>query len=200
MSATTLYNQGVQAFESEKYGDAVYNFEKFLLLEPRNESTLINLELSKERLDTDIVELDQFFLAEWWQGLFNTFSPGVWKMLSIALIFLLLALTYLFLFRTESISKVRYWSLTCVGTLILLVMILAGNARVDSIFDNKYAIANSSAKSLYRGPDTVSEEVKGLVDGVKLEILDADVDWYKVATLNKEQGWIQKSNVRLLSF
>jgi len=64
----------------------------------------------------------------------------------------------------------------------------------------RYAIADASAQALYRGPDQVSEQIKPLVDGVKLEILDQDGDWYKVATLNKEQGWIPKADVRLLSF
>jgi len=200
MSATNLYNQGVQSFESEKYGDAVYFFEKSLLLDPRDEATAINLELSKERLDTDIVELDQFFLMDWWQGCYNTLSPGTWKILSLMLLVGLLAVTYVFLFRSGVISRVKYWVLVSVISLLFLIAILAGNSRVDSIFNNRYAIADASAQALYRGPDQVSEQIKPLVDGVKLEILDQDGDWYKVATLNKEQGWIPKADVRLLSF
>ena len=138
-------------------------------------------------------------MADWWLSLSNCFLPGNWKILSIVLLLALLLLVFVHLFKNKLTSKLAY-TLGAGVIFLILISILAGNTRSNSIFNNKYAVLTGSIESLFEGPDTVSEMVKPVVSGVKVKILDSNADWFKVATMDSEQGWVLKSNVRLLKF
>ena len=198
-SADNYFNLGNEAYNNSQFGEAIYQYEKALLLDPNSQDIHVNLNLSVERLDADIIELDKFFLAEWWQRLSNLFLPGTWKIISIVLLFGLLALTFIHLFKDKLTSKLNY-SLGGILIFLILISVLACNSRFNSIFNNNYAILSGTIDSLLEGPDIVSEEIKPVVNGVKVKIIDSNADWYKVATMDSEQGWVLKSNVRLLKF
>lgn len=200
LSADLLYNQGNTAFNEERFGDAVYHYEKALILDPGSNDILVNLELSKERLEADIVELDSFFLAKWWNGLSNTFMPGTWKILSVLILLGLLGLIYLWFFRNRDWSSTKVFSGLGALSFLLLLTILAGSTRSNMIYSNPFAVLGGDAQSLYQGPDLVSEKIKPVVNGVKVKVLDSSGEWYKVSTMDSEQGWIEKKNVRLLAF
>lgn len=200
ISADELYNSGNQAYNDNKFGEAVYNFEKALILHPKAKDLKINLELAKERLDADIIELDPFFLSEWWDGLKNTFMPGTWKFISILLLIGLIGLVYFFLFGNKELSKSKVYLGIGVITFAMLLSIFAGISRANDIFDNPYAVIFGESDALYQGPDPVSDKIKSVVSGVKVKVLDQSGVWYKVSTMDSEQGWILKQNVRLLKF
>jgi len=152
-----------------------------------------------ERLDADIIELDPFFLADWWKGLSNLLLPGGWKLVSLFFLFSFLGLVFILFFKDTKRSK----SIYTFGTLFLFLVFissLAGYTRSNSIYNNRYAVISEGAETIFLGPDKVSEKIKPVVGGVKVKILDSNTGWYKVATLDSEQGWIQKENVRLLKF
>ena len=198
-SADNYFNMGNEAYNNNQFGEAVYQYEKALLLDPNSQDILVNLNLAVERLDADIIELDPFFLSDWWRRLSNTFLPGTWKILSIVFLFGLVALTFVFLFKDKLASKFVF-SLGGGLIFLILISILAGNTRSDAIFNNKYGILSGKAETLFEGPDSVSEKIKPVVSGVKVKILDSNADWYKIATMDSEQGWVLKSDVRLLKF
>ncbi len=198
-SADNYFNLGNEAYNDNQFGEAVYQYEKALLLDPNSKDILVNLNLAVERLDADIVELDPFFLSDWWRRLSNLLLPGTWKILSIVFLFGLLALIYMFLFKHKLASKFVY---SFGGGLIILILIsiLAGNSRSNLIFNNKYGILSGKTEAILEGPDLVSEKVKPVVSGIKVKILDSNADWYKISTMDSEQGWVLKSDVRLLKF
>lgn len=198
-SADAYYNQGNAAYNNGEFGEAVYQYEKALLLDPFASDILLNLDLAKERLDADIVELDPFFLAEWWQALTDLFLPGIWKILSLLFFFAFLFLLFHYFFKNKFESKMIY----SVGSFLLFAAFLsslAGRSRSLDIFENKYAIVSVESDALLEGPDPVSEEIKNVVNGIKVKILDSNSDWHKVATMDSEQGWIEKNKVRYVKF
>jgi len=197
ISADSYFNQGNTAYNNGNFGDAVFQYEKALILDPSSSDIKTNLQLAIERLDADIVELDPFFLADWWSGLSNLFLPGGWKLLSLLFFFILLGLVYVLFFKEVNKPKVFYF-LGAILFFLMLISIWAGNSRANSIYNNHYAIINEGADALFLGPDPVSEKIKPVVSGVKVKILDFNNDWYKVATMDSEQGWIEKKKVRLL--
>jgi len=198
-SADNYFNLGNQAYNNNQFGEAVYQYEKALLLDPNSKDILVNLNLTVERLDIDIIALDPFFLADWWRSLSNFFLPGTWKILSSVLLLGLLLLVFFHLFKNRWTSKFSYTLGACLISLIL-ISILSGNSRCNSIFNSNYAIISGTTESFLEGPDIVSEMVKPVVSGVKVKILDSNEGWYKVAAMDSEQGWVLKSNVRLLKF
>ena len=198
-SADQYFNKGNTAYNSKQYGEAVYQFEKALILDPGAHDIHVNLKLAVERLDSDIIELEPFFLADWWKSISDMFLPGTWKMLSVAFLIALLVMVFVYLFKGKLTAKVTY-SLGSVFIVLIFISTLAGFTRANSIFDNKYAVLSGSIESLLEGPDLVSEKVKPVVSGVKIKILDSNAEWYKVAAMDSEHGWVLKSQVRLLKF
>lgn len=199
ISADLYFNEGNKAYSEGQFGDAVYQYERALLLEPNANDIKVNLQLAVENLETDIIELEPFFLSEWWQGLTNMFLPGSWKLLSVLFLIGLLFIVFLYLIKSKLTKDIAY-SLSGLLSFMFLVSVLAGQSRSNNIYDNGYGIVSRDATALYEGPDLVSVEVKSVVSGVKVKVLDSNNDWYKVSAMDSEQGWILKENIRMLKF
>ena len=99
VSSDSLFNLGNNAFNQDQFDEAIFYYEKAKLLEPRSRDILINLQLANEKLSTDIIELDSFFLTSWWNTLANLMLPGGWKVLSIILLICSIIILYLFYFK-----------------------------------------------------------------------------------------------------
>ena len=200
LSPDRLFNMGNEAYESDQFDDAIYYYEKAKLLDPLSEDIATNLTLANERLSTDIIELDPFFLASWWSTFNGVLLPGGWKILSVLCLLALLCVVYLYFFKNKPRQRTIFYLVG--GTLLFLfaLSLLAGNSRVNQIYNSPYAIVVGEDQSLFIGPDEISEKVKDITGGNKLKIIDAIEDWYKVSAMDSEQGWIKQSNVRLIKF
>ncbi len=200
LSADSLYNLGNLAYGNEQFDDAIFHYEKAKLLDPGANDISTNLQLANERLSTDIIEIEPFFLATWWNSLCGIMLPGGWKIVSVLSLIGLLLLFYLYFFKNKPDKKNMFYGILGALLIFFLVTILAGNTRANQIFNSPYAIVFGGEQSLYLGPDLVSEKVKQITGGNKLKILDEDGEWYKVSAMDSEQGWIKKENVKHLKF
>jgi len=200
ISADVLYNKGTEAYSKNDFGTAVYYFEKAKLLDPFSNDLKINLKLSQERIESDIVELDGFFLSHWWKGFSNVLLPGGWKMLSILLLLGFLGLLYFQWLKEPILSRNRFFALLSFLFVFFLLSLFAGNTRYNDIFNNEFGIVNEKGNHLLEGPDVVSEKVKEITHGVKVKIIDSSGAWFKVAAMDSEQGWIKKEELTGLSF
>ncbi|MEM9548301.1 MAG: hypothetical protein AAGA77_20125 [Bacteroidota bacterium] len=199
LSADRLFNKGNKAYEDEQFDDAIFYYERAKLLDPLGEDIATNLNLANERLSTDIIELDPFFLIFWWNVFNGIMLPGGWKIFSVLCLAMLLLAVYLYFFKNKPRQRVFYMISGILFSLFILSL-LAGNSRVNQIYNSSYVIVVGADQSLYIGPDEISEKVKDITGGNKLKILDAIEEWYKVSAMDSEQGWIKKENVRLLKF
>jgi tetratricopeptide (TPR) repeat protein len=200
LSPDSLYNLGNVAFNQEKYDEAIFYYEKAKLLDPWAEDIGINLQLASEKLSTDIVELEPFFIASWWNKFTDLMLPGAWKFTSILLLLGSIVLLYFHYIRKRINNQVHFLSIIGLILFLLLISVFAGITRANHIFNSPIAIVFGVDQPLYEGPDVVSEKVKKLTGGNKLKVLDEDGDWYKVSAKDSEQGWIKKQNVKLIKF
>ena len=199
-SADSLFNLGNSSYSNNQFDEAIYFYEKAKLLDPNAKDISTNLQLANERLSTDIVEIAPFFLAKWWNSVSNLMSPGGWKIFSLFALISMLLLVYFHYFKGKPSEKHVFYSLLAGIAFLFVISILAGHSRSSKIFNSPYAIVFGGNQSMYLGPDDVSEEVKAITGGNKVKILDEDDEWYKVATMDSEQGWIKKENVRFIRF
>lgn len=198
LSADSLFNLGNAAFNNEQFDQAIFYYEQARLLDPRGKDIAVNLQLANEKLSTDIIEIEPFFLAEWWSGISNLMLPGGWKIVSIVFLVCLLLLIYFHFFKNKIENKTLFQAISGGLIVLFIISILAGNTRTNQIFNSPFAIVFGGDQSLNLGPDIVSEEIKDVTGGNKLKILDEDGLWYKVSAMDSEQGWIKKENVRLI--
>jgi len=200
VSADHFYNLGNEAYSEDRFDDAIFYYEKARLLDPGGKDIATNLQLANEQLSTDIIELEPFFLATWWNALSGLFLPGEWKIVSVLCLIGLLALVYFYLFKSMPKDKNLFYIILGILLAIFLISILAGLTRSNQIYNSPHAIVFGGDQSLYLGPDQISEQVKEITGGNKLRILDEIEDWYKVSAMDSEQGWIKKENVKLIKF
>jgi len=192
---TTHYNTALTAYESGDMAEAIYHMEMAHLAAPHSEAISNNLSIMKTDVAVDIVEIEPFFLQRWYDGSAALLSPGGWKYLSLALVAIIVILLY-----RRYVAQIAS-TLTRSGTigglvLLLLISIVLGLRRQSLLTSGIYGIVMDSTPQLKEGPDQVSDDVKEVAPGVKLQILDTYDQWYKVATLDREQGWIPQSAVQ----
>lgn len=199
-SSDTLFNLGNQAYSDEQFDQAIFYYEKAKLLDPTSKDIAINLQLANEQLSTDIIEIEPFFLATWWQYISGLLLPGGWKILSVVILIGLLVLVYLFLFKNKQESNNLFYSMLGILLFLFLVSLFAGVSRTNQIFESPFVIVFGDDQTLQLGPDEVSEQVKEITGGNKLKVLDQDGEWYKVSAMDSEQGWIKKERVKHIKF
>lgn len=198
VSTTTLYNDAIDAHAKGNIAQAVYNLELASLIRPYDSDIQHNLEIVKRDVPADIIEIEEFFILRWIKGVANLLSPLGWKILVFVTLAVFLGLLYL-----RWIKKHQKWYTSIWFLAILLIaaikFIVFGNTRQDTLHGGKYAIIMEQVDQLKEGPDQVSKDVKLVSPGVKLHILDQSGDWYEVAAMDREQGWIPKKAVKVLS-
>ena len=100
----------------------------------------------------------------------------------------------------KNLPKSKIYLVIGALTFLFLLSIFSGISRSNSIFKNEHAVIFNEADALHQAPDPISKKTKPVVSGVKVKILDQSGAWYKVSTMDSEQGWVLKNNVRLLKF
>lgn len=197
LDAAELYNSGTKAYEEGDMATAVYDLELAHMLAPYDAEIKHNLRIAKGKVAVDIVEIDGFFLKEWTLAAAHLLSPGLWRYITIALLLAALALLYVRMIVGKR-SALSSW--LTIGLVCLLAVTAAGLgiAREQVLTGGRYGVVLTATTALKEGPDPVSADVKEVSAGVKVEVLDKIDGWYKLAAMDREQGWLPIEQVRLL--
>lgn len=191
-SSDLYFNLGDSYYKKGDLGRAILYFEKALKLDPNNKDIKHNIYVVKRKIDSEIIELPDFFLKRWWQSITSFFSLGVWTFLTF--IFIVLTIIWLYFYWiNKRFSSILSLSLSIVFFSLFAISILASNNSKNRIYSSKNIILIES-DSIYSAPDIRSDLLYNLDGGEKLYLIDSIDDWYRVKLLNKELGWIKKNN------
>lgn len=193
------YNEGNNSYNAQDYGDAIYFYEKALILDPSYGDAKHNITLAKDKLNVDVVELESFFLYRWIQNIAFYFSAGIWKIISFIMLFAIGLLVYL-LWIKKSISAKQMIRIGSACFSVFLLSIVFGQLNYNRVFNNSFYIIGDHVEALKQGPDDVSADVKDVTNGVKVKVIDEIKEWSKVATMDSEQGWVKTDHLRPLKF
>ncbi len=193
-SPDLYYNLGNFYYKKNDLGKAVLYYEKALKYRPNDADIKHNLYLTRRKIDSEIVELPDFFLRRWWVRTSDFFGLGIWTFLSI-----FFALILAVILGLNWIKNYRFNGyLPIINTLLILFFILslfASFRKYDVLYDNDKCIL-IQADSLFKAPDNRSDLLYKLDPGEKLQLIDSINTWYKIKLVNKETGWIGKTNCK----
>jgi len=193
-SPELYYNLGDSYFKIGDYGNSLLYFEKALKYQPKNENIIHNIYVVKRKIDSEIIELPDFFLKRWWDSLTNLLSLEVWSILSILFALLTIVVVYVYWFNK---GKYKFVSKGVVLILFLLFFIsLAASYKVKNRIYNSNNRILIHTDSLFSAPDLRSDLLYKLEPGEKFYTIDSIDTWYRVKLLNKELGWINKKNCK----
>ncbi len=191
-SPELYYNLGNSYFKQGEFGKAILNYEKALKYKPNDNDIKHNIFLAKRKIDSEIVELPDFFLNRWWIGVTNLFSLGIWTALSFLSALLLVIVFGFYWFKDYSFSG--WFSLYVFVLILFLTVSIFASFRKEKIIYKSDKCILIKSDSLFNAPDSRSELLYKLEPGEKFQLIDSINNWYKVKLLNKETGWIDKSN------
>jgi len=203
-----LYNQDYRSpelfvnlanayYNSDNLAKAIITLERGLKYYPNNKSIKDRLNIASSKVQTEIFEVDDFFLLRFWKAFSQIFGVTMWGVLQILTLLLTLFGFYQWMIKSDAPSRRKGFIISIVGILLFLIAFGAGQT-VYHLRMAKDAGVVLDETELHEGPDERSGSSTVLSNGVKVKIIDEIGDWYKVQLLNQEVGYLEKTIIEII--
>jgi tetratricopeptide (TPR) repeat protein len=193
-SPALYYNLANSYYKENQLGKAILNYERALLLEPKDEKTLFNLALAKRKVKGEIDPVPPFFLLSWWQTSRTALSSTAWGVIALLLFWAGMAGLSLWQLGKDSVQRKKgFFGGIALVLLCFLPLALAWSSYRHQN-DTDEAIVVVGTASLKSGADEHSTEIRSIYEGTKLMLLDQIGIWYKIRLENGETGWLPGSS------
>tara|TARA_R110001592_G_scaffold359340_3_gene665702 strand:+ start:63636 stop:64376 length:741 start_codon:yes stop_codon:yes gene_type:complete len=193
-SATYWYNRGNSAYKIGMVSASVWCYEKALKLDPSNDDILFNLELARNNVvDKITISPSYAFTSKVnrWMGLIPN-ALLTWG----NLIFLILAVVFLLLFRKKrNLVKLRTFGYT-MGILYISTLLLS--LIKDEMANNQNeAIVTHGRLSIQAEPNSDASALFILHEGTKVSWTEtaSNNDWVEIELSDGRQGWCEKKDL-----
>ena len=194
-SAELYFNLGNCYYKLNKVALSIYNYEKALVLNPKDTESANNLKFAQKRTIDEIKVLPKVGFSRLLQDFTEVYDYNTWAWISVifAAVFLLFFLGY-YLSHSTALKRVFFLGMFA---LLLLILISVGSAIFEkSLFDNeKPAIVFSETLDLRSEPQKASGIIFVLHEGTKVFVTETVDRWVKVQLSDGMEGWIEKNGI-----
>jgi tetratricopeptide (TPR) repeat protein len=195
-SCDLYFNLANAHFKLNHVAEAIYYYEKALLISPNDEDIQNNLAFAKTKTIDDIKVLPKVGFEKWVQKITASFHFNTWGYIAVgfSILFFLFFLGYYF--SETSLSKRIYF----VGLFILpfLAILSISAGFFEQYMDQKEqpAIVFTSVVFVKNEPREKATEAFVLHEGAKVFILETLDDWRKIQLTDETEGWIQETHLK----
>jgi tetratricopeptide (TPR) repeat protein len=189
------YNLGNAYYRLGNYKRAILNYERALLLNPDDENTKANLELSQRFIQDKIDVVPTFFLIRWLQAFVDIFSANTWSYINIFSFVLLLALIILFLFSGWVIIRKLsvYFGLLLI--FITIISFYCAYTQDQMQKSHSTAIVFSPAVTVKSSPNENGTDLFIIHEGLKVVITGESSDWKEIRLSDGKIGWLPAKTI-----
>lgn len=198
-SKALFYNLGNTYFRLDQKGKAILNYEKALLLAPKDREIQENLEFVKTQLSGEIIALEVFPLIAFWQNARRSLSSGAWTSIGLLLFWLGAAGFLAWLLLPQRKHKVRGFVVGIIGLMLCILPFLMASAKKREVLHSDKAVIIASEAALYATPSEGSEVIYPLFEGATVRTVEVLEGWYKVNLANGYQGWVPGERLEAVS-
>ncbi len=192
-SAGLYFNLGNSLFKSGDYVRAILNYERALLLDPRNEDIRFNLRIANQYIVDNPEPLPRPFFSRWWQGLASLTSPDGWARISNAAFLLLLVLLGGYLFgRTLWLKKAAFYNALAAAVILIISFTLAWQQH-NLLKRHDTAILVCPRTTVKSAPAATGTDLFMIHEGLKVEITDSLDLWKEIRISDGNKGWMPDS-------
>lgn len=194
-SPELYYNYANTLYKTGNLGAAVLNYERALRLDPNNEDARFNLDFVNSKITDKIVPVERFFLYDWIDALGRVLTTNQWAWMSVItfVLFLSLALTYLFS-RRRWLRKSAFF--VALSLFVVSVLSFAYAFSTKNKLDRRAdAIVMSGTVSVKSSPDDGGTELFVLHEGTKVSIISTLGEWGEIRIADGNVGWMLLSDV-----
>jgi len=197
-SPILFYNIGNCYFKIGNVPEAIVYYERSLKYDPENENTLANLKQANKLITDDIRELPQTAVSQWWYNFTRNKSINFWAQLSIYLMVAAFLILILAVVRTPNF--IRKFSML-LGSLLVLAGIFTfflANTAKNNIENDNYAIIFTPKVDVMSEPKDNGSRLFVIHDGLKVDIISENNEWFEIKLANGAIGWIKKEDCKVI--
>ena len=197
-SAALFHNLGLSYFKKDELALSILYLEKAKRIRSRNAIINHNLRLINENVDSEILELPDFFLKAWYIQVFNIGTLLLWVLLHLLFLIAACIFLYLILLKNYSFGWHNSYTKGIIIALFALSLLFAAFAysKQKAINRNDVAVVMKDNTALRISATDNSPEVQNVNQGVKVVILDQIDNYLKVRLMDYTEAWIVEDVVR----
>lgn len=191
------YNRGNAAYKNKQLSQAIYSYEKALLIEPNFKDATFNLQLAKSQVVDRIEPSPSYSFNEKVEGFFAWFSASFLVLLSIVFLFFATALLLYYRFKS---NKSIFRSLGYFLAVLYLITLILSLTREQFVNSKKEAIVASERISIMAEPNAEATSLFILHEGTKLILHPekSNNNWQEIELSDGRVGWCEKNNLLFL--
>ncbi len=190
VSASFYYNLGNAYYKNGQYPQAILNYERALMLSPRNEDILFNLDMARAYVTDKIEPVGTFFLIQWIHAVRDTFSSNTWAVIAVvSFILFILGITLYFFISKVGLRKVGFFA----GIFALLITFAANHfaaAQKNILTHKDKAIVFVPTLTVKSSPAASGTDLFVIHEGTKVSLLDRLGDWCEILLEDGNRGWV----------
>lgn len=185
-SAELYFNIGNCFYKLEDYANAIFFYEKSLLIKNDFVEAKENIELVKTKLIDKSEMIPKLFYLNWLLKLKNLQDLSSWKMLSF--IFIISSLLFYLL---SLIFKIKLQKIANIFLFLSLCTLLITYYTVNDLNKKKQAIIFSNSSEVMSAPSENSKNLFTIHLGTKVLLIDKIGNWHNIKLENGSKGWIK---------
>jgi tetratricopeptide (TPR) repeat protein len=195
-SSDLYFNLGNAYYKLNKVAPSIYNYEKALMLNPKNNAAINNLHFAQKRTVDEIKVIPKVGFAKLvrdFTGIYN-YNTWAWVSVALAVLFLLLFIGYYFSQITVS-KRIFFFGMFIV---IFLILISISSAIFEkSYFDTeKPAVVFAEMANVKSEPRDGGKPIFVLHEGTKVFVFEIIGKWKKIQLTDGTEGWIESSAIK----
>ncbi|MES2627859.1 MAG: SH3 domain-containing protein, partial [Bacteroidota bacterium] len=185
------YNLGNAYYKTNQLGQAILQYEKALVIQPRFEQASENLSLANSRIVDKIDNTSRKNLSSFWFSLkqeagvpwFGLMTLSAWLLAAVLFAVFILS-------RNSALKKAGFFagSLFLVLSFVLLYLTLSTESDLEN---NKWAIVTSDKADAFTEPKSGSAITFVIHEGTKVRVTQRNGDWTEIQLANGSTGWVQ---------
>ncbi|MFT7351430.1 MAG: tetratricopeptide (TPR) repeat protein [Flavobacterium sp.] len=197
-AAELYFNLGNSHYQLHQISPAIYNYEKALLLKPKDSVIANNLEFARKLLVDDIKEYPKVGFDKIIKNATSLASFDTWAIISVVLAFTFFLLFLGYYFSAKAIIKRTFFTGMFVAFIAIIFSISAAFFEKNYFESNTTAIIFAEKTILRKEGNPNSKSIMELHEGTKVYILQSQTNWKKVQLTDETIGWLQSDAVKEL--
>lgn len=198
-SSELFYNLGTAHLHVSDIASSIYFLEKAKKIQPNDDAIDKNLSIAYSKQVDDIDKFPEIFLVSLLKKIANLVNSNIWYFLAfISLCLSLFCFWYFAKLKFRNVHAKTGFYNWVVFLFIGLFLLLLSNMKYNIDFGTESAIVFSKQVSLLEAPNLNAEEAITIHEGLKVNIIDAVDDWFKIELSDKRKGWLKKSDVKII--
>ncbi|MGB0404088.1 MAG: tetratricopeptide repeat protein [Salibacteraceae bacterium] len=195
-STSLFFNLGNAYYKSNQLAPAIFYYEKALKLSPNSPDIKFNLKMANSQITDKVAEKPVPISTQVYQSVSSLLSSNGWGIL--VLVLLTLALGFLAVYLISANSSIKQLSFFgAMGLFLLFLLSFAlGNRVKAELITKDQGIVFTSTLNVKSEPKLSSSVLFVIHEGTKVNVLETQQDWHRIALPDGNEGWVQSVDIQ----